>query len=84
LDSAAVGPFLLWVLRWDDTAMPAAQRQRALRALESWLVRRALCRATAKDVNRMVVELLRVVDDAGPATAGDSRRDSGLCGGLGW
>jgi hypothetical protein len=72
LDSAAVGPFLLWVLRWDDTTMPAAQRQRALRALESWLVRRALCRATAKDVNRMVVELLRAMDEAGPAAAGDT------------
>jgi hypothetical protein len=72
LDSAAVGPFLLWVLRWDDTAMPADQRQRALRALESWVVRRALCRATAKDVNRMVVELLRAMDEAGPAAAGDT------------
>src|SRR6266498_4500623 len=72
LDSAAVGPFLLWVLRWDETAMPAAQRHRALRALESWMVRRAMCRATAKDVNRMVVELLRGMDEAGPATAGDT------------
>jgi hypothetical protein len=67
-----VGPFLLWVLRWDDTTMPAAQRHRALRALESWLVRRALCRATAKDVNRMVVELLRAMDEAGPAATGDT------------
>jgi Protein of unknown function DUF262/Protein of unknown function (DUF1524) len=72
LDSAAVGPFLLWVLRWDDTTMPAAQRHRALRALESWQVRRALCRATAKDVNRTVVELLRAMDEAGPAAAGDT------------
>lgn len=72
LDSAAVGPFLLWVLRWDDTAMPAVQCHRALRALESWLVRRALCRATAKDVNHMVVELLRAMDEAGPAAAGDT------------
>jgi len=72
LDSAAVGPFLLWVLRWDETAMPAAQRDKALRALESWMVRRALCRATAKDVNRMVVDLLRAMDEAGPAAAGDT------------
>jgi Protein of unknown function DUF262 len=72
LDSAAVGPFLLWVLRWDDMTMPAAQRQRALRALESRIVRRALCRATAKDVNRTVVELLRAMDEAGPAAAGDT------------
>jgi Protein of unknown function DUF262/Family of unknown function (DUF6416)/Protein of unknown function (DUF1524) len=72
LDSAAVGPFLLWVLRWDQTALPAAQRHKALRALESWIVRRALCRATAKDVNRTVVDLLRAMDEAGPAVAGDT------------
>ena len=52
--------------------MPPAQRHRALRALESWIVRRALCRATSKDMNRMVVELLRAMDDAGAATAGDT------------
>jgi hypothetical protein len=72
LDSAAVGPFLLWLLRWDKTAPPAAQRHKALQALESWMVRRALCRATAKDVNRTVVDLLRAMDEAGPAVAGDT------------
>jgi hypothetical protein len=72
LDSAAVSPFLLWVLRWDETVMPIGQRHRALRALESWMVRRALCRATAKDVNRLVVELLRVTQQAGPANVGDA------------
>jgi hypothetical protein len=72
LDSSAVGPFLLWVLRWDETTMPAEQRHRALSALESWMIRRALCRATAKDVNRLVVELLRAMHKAGPAAAGDA------------
>ena len=72
LDSAAVGPFLLWVLRWDQTALPVAQRHKALQALESWMVRRALCRATAKDVNRTVVDLLRALEEAGPAAASDA------------
>lgn len=72
LDSGVVGPFLLWVLRWDQTSMPAAQRDKALQALESWLVRRALCRVTSKDVNRMVLELLRAVHAGGPQTAGDT------------
>ncbi len=35
-------------------------------------MRRALCRATAKDTNRTVVELLRAMDEAGPAAAGDT------------
>jgi hypothetical protein len=72
LDSAAVGPFLLWVLRSDEEEMPLPQRYKALRALESWMVRRALCRATAKDVNRQVLELLRAVDKVGPGRAGDA------------
>lgn len=72
LDSAAVGPFLLWILRWNEAAMPQAQRHRVLQALESWIVRRALCRATSKDMNRMVVELLRAMHEAGPQAAGDT------------
>lgn len=72
LDSAAVGPFLLWLLRWDQMALPTAERHKALQALESWMVRRALCRATAKDVNRTVVDLLRAMDEAGPAVAGET------------
>lgn len=72
LDSAAVGPFLLWVLRWPEQAMPMEQRSKALRAVESWLARRALCRMTAKGVNLLVVELLRELDRKGPSNAGDT------------
>jgi len=71
LDSSVVGPLLMWVLRWDSTTMPVAQRHKALRSVESWLVRRALCRATSKDVNRMVLDLLKVLSQADPAVAGD-------------
>lgn len=71
LDSAAVTPFLLWVMSRPDGALPDAQRDRALSALESWLVRRALCRFTAKNVNQMLIDLLRAVDTADVATAGD-------------
>lgn len=67
--------FLLWVLRWDEEQIPVAQRHKALRSLESWMVRRALCRATAKDVNRQVLELLRAVDRAGPAVVGDTTEE---------
>lgn len=71
LDTAAVGPFLLWVLR-QGSALPDDQKDRCLGALESWIVRRALCRATAKDVNRMAIELLRAVHEAEPGSAGDA------------
>lgn len=71
LDSAAVTPFLLWLLRYGPEDCPPEQRDKALRAMESWLVRRALCRYTAKGVNLLVVDLLRRLADAGPAAAGD-------------
>ena len=71
LDSAAVTPFLLWLLRYGPEDCPPEQRDKALRAMESWLVRRALCRYTAKGVNQLVVDLLRRLADAGPAEAGD-------------
>jgi hypothetical protein len=75
MESRVVSPFLLWVLRWDDSRMPAAQREKALTALESWIVRRALCRATSKDLNRLVVDLLKALDEAGPEVAGDTVED---------
>lgn len=70
MDNAVVSPFLLWILRHSDQ-MELAQREKALRALESWLVRRALVRASSKDVNNVVLDLLNALHDAGPATAGD-------------
>jgi hypothetical protein len=72
LDSAAVTPFLLWLLRWDPSRMPLDQRNKAINAVESWMVRRALSRATAKDVNRLVLDLLRALDSNGPEVAGDT------------
>lgn len=72
LNSGVVGPLLLWMLRWDEQRMPPEQRATALRAVESWIVRRSLCRATVKDLNRLVVDLLKAVEKAGPEIAGDT------------
>ena len=72
MNSGVVGPLLLWLLRWDERRMPVEQRAKALTALESWIVRRSLCRATVKDLNRLVVDLLKALDEAGPETAGDT------------
>jgi hypothetical protein len=72
LDSAVVSPFLLWVLRQPSTELPADQRDRALAAVESWLVRRALTRATSKDLNNAVLGLLRALGDVPLAEVGDA------------
>ncbi|GAB3271943.1 DUF262 domain-containing protein [Kineosporia babensis] len=71
LDSAAVTPFLLWLLRWNQDALRISERDRALNAVESWIVRRTLCRLTNQGVNRVVVELLRTLVRSGsPSNAG--------------
>lgn len=71
MDSGVVSPFLLWVLRHGEQ-IPAEQRERALGAVESWLVRRALVRATSKQVNLTVLDLLQSVttDDVSPVEVG--------------
>jgi hypothetical protein len=72
MEAAVVGPFLLWILRWSEEQMPAEERHRALASVESWLVRRMICRLPTKNYNRIVVELLRELDRVGPGTAGSA------------
>jgi hypothetical protein len=71
MDSAAVTPLLLWLVQWPEERLARKQRDAALAAIESWLVRRALCRLTNKEVPRLVVDLLRVLHSSGPEKAGD-------------
>ena len=72
LDSSVVTPVLIWLFRWSDAQLPANQRHRALRAIESWLVRRALARLTSKGVNQAILDLLKALDEGGPAVAGET------------
>lgn len=72
LDAGVVTPVLLWLMRWSEAGLPVDQRRLALGVIESWLVRRALARLTSKNINQVVLELLRAMHDAGPATAGDA------------
>jgi hypothetical protein len=58
MDQFAWGPVLLWLFAQPDEEPFAAQRRLALRAIESWLVRRMLCRLTGKRINQMVLEVL--------------------------
>ena len=71
LDTRAVTPVLLWLLRWPPDKLPVEQRDQALNAIESWLVRRILARLTGKNVNHVVLELLKALADNGPQTAGE-------------
>lgn len=79
MDSAVVTPFLLWILRWPEERMSTTQRDKALGALESWFVRRAICRLTSKETNHLVADLVKTLEAAGPEHAGD-RTESFLLG----
>jgi hypothetical protein len=75
LDAFALGPFLLWLFEQPETEVPVEQRRTALAVIESWLVRRMLCRLGTKFYNKLVVELLGLTHGLAPATVGDQIRD---------
>lgn len=60
-------PVLLWLVSSD---VPAEQLQKGIRALESYLIRRMVCRMTTKDYNRLILGLLVKLKNA--AQAGDA------------
>lgn len=64
VDTQTIVPVLLWLFAHTD----GLNRERSLTLLESYLVRRAVCRLTAKNYNRLFAELLRrLAVAAGPA-----------------
>lgn len=72
MDTKVVAPVFLWLTRHPATEMPNAQRDKALGAVESWLIRRMLARVTSKDYNNAAIDLLRALVEAGPSVAGDT------------
>ena len=66
---AVVTPVLLWLL---SSRTGPDQVFKAVKALESYLVRRMVCRMTTKGYNRIFIDLLRRLEHAGPTTAGDT------------
>ena len=53
IQSRAITPVLLFLL-----SVPFEKRVKALQALESFLVRRMVCRGTTKDYNRLTIDLV--------------------------
>jgi hypothetical protein len=61
LDVTTIYPLLLDLFRQPEAVVSRPRRVRSLRLLESWLVRRMLCRLTTKNYNRYFLELLKAV-----------------------
>jgi hypothetical protein len=69
MDTGVTTPLLLWIFAQPSTALSLERRTRCLHALESFLVRRMVCRLTAKNYNDLFLELLSRLEVAGPADA---------------
>jgi hypothetical protein len=63
-------PLLLYLYANDD--VPTEQRQIAVRAIDSYLMRRSICRWTTKDYNRLFLQVLTTAKAADPLVAGDT------------
>lgn len=68
MQAGVLTPVLLWLL---SSEVPTHQLQKALRALESYLVRRMVRGVTTKNYNRLFVSLLDRLEDARAECAGD-------------
>ncbi len=75
LESEVVKPVLLALLDHPSGPVASQQIDKALDALESWLVRRMLVRATAKSYNKTMADVVSVVRNSAVGTIGDSVRD---------
>jgi hypothetical protein len=70
IEAGVSTPVLLWLVTQPDDRLDPARRDRCLRALESFLVRRMLCRMTTKNYNELFLELLSQLTE-GDANAAD-------------
>lgn len=75
LESEVVKPVLLALLDHPAGPLPSADVETALDALESWLARRMLVRATAKSYNKLLADLVSVVRNATPGSVGQKVRE---------
>lgn len=71
---AATTPLLLWMLS-ENHRVPDTQVEQGLSAVESWAFRRTLLRMTMKDVNKMMVAVLSMLEARPVNEAGAAVRD---------
>jgi hypothetical protein len=72
MESDALKPLVLYLLDPDESAISDQQLSKALRAVESWLVRRMLVRAQAKSYPQAIAELIAYIRKTGRQVAGDA------------
>ena len=71
MDAGVVTPVVLWLFANRD-AMGADSLYRSLQAIESYLLRRMVCRLTTKDYNRLFLDLMGVLKKSDATSAADA------------
>ena len=69
MQAGVLTPVLLWLFSSD---MQGEQRKKAVRALESYMVRRMVCRMTSQNYNALFLGLINELENSGPLSAGDA------------
>lgn len=72
MELGVVMPPLLWLYTHD---VPEERRKRGVYALESYLVRRMLCRMQSQGLNRLFIEILERLEKGGDGKADDTILD---------
>lgn len=72
LESEVIKPLVLYLLDPNESLIPNAQLMKTLDVVESWMVRRMLVRATTKDYNHVVAEIITQLRKADRSNAGDA------------
>ena len=75
LESEVIKPLLLCLLDPQETSIPSEQVAKALDAIESWMVRRMFVRATTKNYNQVVSELIALLRGPARLQSGDVIRE---------
>ena len=69
MQAGVLTPVLLWLFSSD---MTVEQRKKSVRALESYMVRRMVCRMTTRNYNTLFLRLINELENSGPSSAGDT------------
>ena len=72
VDAGTTTPVLLWLFSQPEHVVAEEHRLRAIDALESFLVRRMICRMTTKDYNKLFLELMSRLHDSAPGDAAET------------
>ncbi|MBI4283553.1 MAG: DUF262 domain-containing protein [Chloroflexi bacterium] len=70
MDAGVTTPVILWLLSNREVLTQEAL-YRALRVIESYLIRRMICRMTTKDYNKLFLELMRLLNESDVEMADD-------------